>query len=436
VIGTRALRRPAIAGFVFAVSMIPSQAAAQPAPAANSCLACHTTQTDPRLAAPATLFTQPDIHRESGFACLDCHGGDASASDKTRAHDAGRGFKGKPRGQAVIATCARCHSDGEFMRRFAPRQRIDQAAEYATSVHGKLLAKGDTGVATCVSCHGAHGIRRVSDAKAPVFPTSVAATCARCHASAEHMKGYSQANGSPLPTNQLADYEKSVHYRALTKGNDLSAPTCNDCHGNHGAAPPGVGTVANVCGTCHAVFAEKFDTSVHKQIFDKGCVECHSNHAILQPSDEMLGTSGHGICTPCHTAGDKSDKGSVAAETMRGDIDRLKSGIDQSRALIDRVKNAGIEVSDQELALREAGTKLTLARTEMHAFDPQRLAPIVADGSRIVAGVDHAGQNGVAELRYRRRGLAWSLGAILLVVVGLVLKVRQIDRDNVERTGR
>ena len=57
---------------------------------------------------------------------------------------------------------------------------------------------------------------------------------------------------------QFADYQKSVHYAALTKGNDLSAPTCNDCHGNHGAAPPGVGSVANVCGTCHAVFAQKF----------------------------------------------------------------------------------------------------------------------------------------------------------------------------------
>ena len=96
-------------------------------------------------------------------------------------------------------------------------------------------------------------------------------------------------DGTPLPTNQLADYQKSVHYAALTKGNDLSAPTCNDCHGNHGAAPPGVGAVANVCGTCHAVFATKFATSVHSQIFDKGCVECHSNHAVLKPSDDMLG---------------------------------------------------------------------------------------------------------------------------------------------------
>src|SRR5207247_6431010 len=107
---------------------------------------------------------------------------------------------------------------------------------------------------------------------------------------------------------------------------------------------------------------------------------------------------------------------------------------DRSHELIGRLKNAGIEVSDQELALREAGTKLTLARTEMHAFAPQQLAPIVADGSRIVAGIDRAGQNGVGELRYRRRGLAWSLAAVLLVVVGLVVKVRQIDRRRVDQS--
>lgn len=402
-------------------------ARAQPGPRANTCLACHATQKDSRLAAPAVLFSQTDIHRESGFVCVDCHGGNGLAPGEAAAHDASQGFKGKPAGQAQIAACARCHSDGELMRRFSPRQRIDQATEYATSVHGQQLAKGDTNVATCASCHGAHGIRRVSDAKSPVFPTNVANTCGSCHADAVRMKRYTRADGTPLPTRQLADYRLSVHYRALTKGNDLSAPTCNDCHGNHGAAPPGVGAVTNVCGTCHAVFAQKFDTSVHKQIFDKGCVECHGNHAILQPSDEMLGTTGHGICAPCHTAGDASDKGSVAAEKMRTDIEHLKTGIEHSTALIAQVRDAGIEVSDQELALREARTKLTLGRTEMHAFDPALVAPIVADGSKIVEAVDRAGQNGVAELRYRRRGLAVSLGAILLVVIALALKVRQID---------
>jgi predicted CXXCH cytochrome family protein len=404
----------------------PSRAAAQPAPPENSCLSCHAALTDSRLAGPAALFSGVDVHRERSFGCVDCHGGDPANRDKARAHDAARGFRGAPKGQAQIAACARCHSDADLMRRYAPKQRVDQAAEYATSVHGKQLAAGHTNVATCASCHGPHGIRPVSDAKSPVFPTNVAATCATCHADPRHMAGYKLADGTPLPTTQLADYQKSVHFAALTKGNDLSAPTCNDCHGNHGATPPGVGAVTNVCGTCHAVFATKFQTSVHAQIFDKGCVECHSNHAVLRPSDAMLGSTGHAVCATCHSGAD--DKGAAAADTMHGQFEQLEAGIHRSAALIERVKNAGIEVSDQELALREASTKLTLARTEMHGFLPASVAPIIADGAKIVASVDAAGEKGAAELRFRRRGLAISLGAILLLVVALALKVRQIDR--------
>jgi hypothetical protein len=113
---------------------------------------------------------------------------------------------------------------------------------------------------------------------------------------------------------------------------------------------------------------------------------------------------------------------------MRGDIERLKTALDRSGASILQVKNAGIEVSDQQLALREAATKLTLARTEMHAFVPAQLSPIVTEAMSLVTAVDRAAENGAAELRFRRRGLFVSLGAILLVVVALGLKVRQIDR--------
>jgi hypothetical protein len=406
--------------------LAPSGATAQPAVAANACLACHGTLADPRLATPATLFSGTDVHRERGFGCVDCHGGDAAAGDKARAHDAARGFKGAPTGQAQIAACARCHSDATLMRRFAPKQRVDQAAEYASSVHGRQLAAGHGNVATCASCHGPHGIRLVSDAKSPVFPTNVAATCATCHADARHMAGYTLPDGAPLPTNQFADYQKSVHYAALTTGHDLSAPTCNDCHGNHGAAPPGVGAVANVCGTCHAVFATKFRTSVHAEIFDKGCVECHGNHAVLKPSDDMLGSTGHAVCGTCHSG--TGDKGAAAADRMRRGMDALKLGLATSGGLIARVGNAGIEVSNQELALTEARTKLTLARTEMHAANPAAVDSILTEGTAILANVDRAGRDGVAELQYRRRGLAISLGAILLLVVALVLKVRQIDR--------
>src|SRR4029079_19632127 len=164
--------------------------------------------------------------------------------------------------------------------------------------------------------------------------------------------------------------------------------TCNDCHGNHGATPPGVGAVANVCGTCHAVFATKFQTSVHAQIFDKGCVECHSNHSVLKPSDAMLGSSGGAICATCHSGA--ADKGAAAADTMHRQFTELEAAIAHSRSLLGRVQNAGIGVSDEELALREAATKLTLARTEMHGFDPARVAPIIAEGTGIVTTVDAA----------------------------------------------
>ncbi len=403
--------------------------AAQPAaaaPAVNTCATCHASLPDTRLAAPASAFSAADVHRDIGFTCADCHGGDRTAAEQDRAHDAARGFKGKPSGQAVIATCARCHSDAELMRKYAPRQRVDQASEYATSVHGKRLASGDTKVATCTSCHGAHGIRRVNDARSPVFPTNVATTCAACHASASHMAGYTLANKQPLPTNQFALYRQSVHYAALTKGNDLSAPTCNDCHGNHGAAPPGAGSVVNVCGTCHAVFAQKFSTSVHAQIFDRGCVECHSNHDVRQPSDAMLGADPKSLCSTCHSGAD--DKGAIAAGRMRGDIDRLKAALDHSSAAVSSLANAGMEMSAQELAIGTARTRLTLARTEMHTFDPARVTTVIADGMATLASVDAAGDAAAAELRFRRRGLAASLGAILLVVIALGLKIRQLDR--------
>src|SRR5204862_7993422 len=213
-------------------------------------------------------------------------------------------------------------------------------------------------------------------------------TCAKCHADPRRMDGYRLPNGSPLPVKQLADYKTSVHYAALTRGNDLSAPTCNDCHGNHGATPPGVGAVANVCGTCHAVFAQKFATSVHAQIFDRGCVECHSNHAVLKPSDAMLGADAKSVCATCHSGAD--DKGVLAATRMRGDIERLKAAVNRSDATVSSLNNAGMEMSAQALAVADARTRLTLARAEMHSFDPGHVTPVIGDGLKTIADVDTA----------------------------------------------
>jgi predicted CXXCH cytochrome family protein len=422
----RAVRIGRLALPLAAVLSASAVATAQTPRRANNCLTCHAQLSDARLSTPPTVFGGEDVHRTNGFTCVDCHGGNGDVPEAVRAHDRARGFRGAPHGSDQVAACARCHSDPDLMRRYAPRQRVDQAAEYATSVHGKRLAAGDAGVATCASCHGAHGIRAVRDAKSPVFPTNVATTCATCHADQKHMAGYKLADGKPLPTDQLTNYQKSVHYAALTTGGDMSAPTCNDCHGNHGAVPPGVGSVANVCGTCHAVFAQKFATSVHAEIFDKGCVECHSNHAVLKPSDAMLGATESAVCATCHSGPD--DKGAAAATSMRTAMDKLNGAVRKTTDVIAHVGNAGIEVSAEELKLSDARNHLTLARTELHAFNPAAVDSVIQAGLTIVADVDKAGERAMGELSFRRRGLALSLSAILFFVAALWLKIRQIEK--------
>ena len=191
---------------------------------------------------------------------------------------------------------------------------MDQVAEYATSVHGRRLREfNDPKVAVCVSCHPAHSIRPPSDPKSSVYPLHVADTCGRCHADAAYMAEYK------IPTDQLQKYKTSIHWKAMSAKGDLSAPTCNNCHGNHGATPPGVGWVGNVCGQCHAVTADLFKKSVHAKAFAEmgspGCATCHQNHAIHEPSDAMLGLGDKAVCSACHSQDDKGGKTAVEMRT-------------------------------------------------------------------------------------------------------------------------
>ena len=185
----------------------------------------------------------------------------------------------------------------------------------------------------------------------------------------------------------------------------------------------GVGAIANVCGTCHAVFATKFALSTHSQIFERSCVECHSNHEIAKPTDAMLGTDKTALCSTCHSEGDNGHK---AATMMRSEIEKLKEAIGRSQVRVASAENAGMEMGEQSLALREAANHLTLARTEMHAFDPKAVGTVLQEGLAITSKVDAAGQAALAEVSFRKTGLALSLGAILLVVVALGLKIRTL----------
>ncbi len=308
------------------------------------------------------------------------------------------------------------------MKKFNPSMRVDQLAEYRSSGHGRKLVQGDTAVAECASCHGAHGILSVKDSRSPVSTTKVAQTCNRCHGDAALM------GPRKIPSDVYARYSRSVHYRAREKG-DLSAPTCNSCHGNHGAVPPEVGSVANVCGTCHAVFADKFKLSPHWEPFKEmglpGCVTCHENHEIVAPTESFLSEGEAGKCGSCH---EKGSAGAKAAAKMRGELTRLSEETRAAREIVRTAAEAGMEVSRVSFDLGKADEALVQARTDVHLFRPAAVEKTASDGLAVARAARAKGLKALDERDFRRRGLFVSLGFIVLAVGALIFKIRDIDR--------
>ena len=393
--------------------------------AADSCLKCHAS-LDGDLKTAADKFPA-DIHAQSGLGCADCHGGDPNSDDYEASMSPRKRFKGHIARTAIPKLCASCHSDANFMLKYRPQQRVDQFAEYQTSLHGKRLAAGDEAVATCVDCHSVHDIRAVKDSQAPVYPPRLPDTCGKCHASKEHMAKYK------IETNQLAEYRTSVHWNALAKG-DLAAPTCASCHGNHGAKPPQVMSIANVCGTCHVLFAELYEKSPHQPVFAAmdagGCVVCHSNHGIKAPSVAML-QGPQAVCAQCHDAG---SAGGQAAAQIAGMLNQLAAALDRSDQILARARESGMEVSEALLRQAESRDDLVKAVVAVHAFDPAAVRALVQAGLAIAAGTYQSGASALKERDTRRLGLAISLITILIAIAGLWLAIRNLENRRAGET--
>jgi len=386
----------------------------------DSCLECHSMLTE-SLGVEKDKFAR-DIHGQKGLSCVSCHGGDPNKDDPAESMSPAAGFRGKISRKQVPDLCAKCHSDAAFMRTFNPALRTDQFAQYKTSIHGQRIAKGDERVAVCTDCHGLHETLAVKDSRSRVHPTNVAKTCSACHANPEHMKGYK------IPTDQFASYQASVHHDALMVRGDLSAPTCTTCHGNHGAAPPGLANVSNVCSTCHVFQAQLFETSPHKNAFQSmgigSCITCHSNHRITRPSDSFIGTSNTAVCITCHSDGDKGFQG---AQKMRAGLLQLEEAIGRSKDVLEHAEQSGMEVSQAKLEQNEAHDALTKARVTIHTFNPGKLQADIDAGLKVTEKTLQAGRKALAERDFRRKGLALALITIALVLAGLRMFIREIE---------
>ncbi len=377
--------------------------------APNTCVDCHNALggDNSRLVSE----WKGSIHGAKGVTCAGCHGGNPAVADMGEAMSQAAGFRGKPAHQEIPVFCARCHADPKLMRQYGIP--TDQFAQYQVSVHGRRLAeKKDANVAVCTSCHGTHDIKARTDPSASVYKTNVPKTCARCHGDATLMARYGRKS------DQYEKYLGSVHGKRLLEAGDTGAPNCADCHGTHGAAPPGVAEVANVCGQCHAQTQEYFTQGAHRFAAGKGtlkCVTCHENHEIDRPSDLLLESGEKGGCLSCHAANAVAGR---EARGIAGEIQALMSLNSQAGEALDKAENANISLPEERARLVANNTALVEARALQHAVSAKKVQDIIKPALATAKALKQAGDEAVERSRKQHAFLLW-MAAVLLAIASV-----------------
>ena len=247
--------------------------------ASASCLACHGEVSGELGASAHAALGKPD----NSETCMACHG------------DAHEVVKPSTRGRAL---CATCH-DGEVK-------------EFATSVHGRALARLNGDAPTCQSCHGpAHRVVTAAAPSSPVSKLNLPRTCGQCHSNPALAAKYLFTVAMPVEA-----YESSVHGRAVKAGK-MNAAACNDCHGVHDIlaandprSPIYKFRVASTCGKCHTEVLAQYQGSIHGRAIAAGvdsaptCTDCHGEHRILATTDPnspvYVANISRVTCSHCH----------------------------------------------------------------------------------------------------------------------------------------
>jgi formate dehydrogenase gamma subunit len=212
----------------------------------NSCVSCHTD-----IAA-----THPDDNRPvQPVNCAVCHPRQ-TASYGTSVH--GLALKA---GDKTTATCQDCHDSHDILPPTSPvsplyfsRQaetcgqcHVQEAADWAKSVHGKAVAADNRDAPTCTDCHSEHKIEALKGDSA----LKISDVCSRCHASVRLDSQYN------IPADRVKTYVESYHGLAAQYGSTVVA-NCASCHGYHKILPSSdpdsminTNNLVVTCGQCH-----------------------------------------------------------------------------------------------------------------------------------------------------------------------------------------
>ncbi len=185
----------------------------------------------------------------------------------------------------IAATCTKCHAQIEEVHRQV--------------IRGELWEKQAHVLPACVDCHQPHKIRKV-------FYTQGMADgdCLRCH---EQPDIRHSRDGRSLHVD-AAELTASRHSRVA----------CSQCHAEVNAThvrPCETITRKVDCTACHEAVGETFRASTHGQLLAKGdsnaptCIECHGQHGTrgrTDPKSATFATNVPGLCARCHREGQKA----------------------------------------------------------------------------------------------------------------------------------
>ncbi|MHB9130848.1 MAG: cytochrome c3 family protein [Armatimonadota bacterium] len=169
-----------------------------------ACKKCHTS-----LATALTDSVHDKADKQPGDhpTCVSCHGG--------LAHSIAKPAKLTP--LQKIELCSKCHADKELMGRYG---RTDAVEAYEATYHGRAILKlHKTEEATCVDCHGIHGVLAQSDPRSPTNPQHAAAICGKCHSGNSMNFAYSYATHMRMKVEKtLIDPAEQILYKLLKAG--------------------------------------------------------------------------------------------------------------------------------------------------------------------------------------------------------------------------
>ncbi len=369
-------------------------------PQADQCGTCHPE---------VRVQHRSSVHNQEAIGCVACHGGDPDTVSVERAHR-GTFRRGLGRGQ-IPELCAECHADPRQMRVY--NLPTDQYVLFQTSPHGLGLAKGDTRVAVCTDCHGTHDILRAENPESTTYVRNVPETCGRCHGDAGLMARYGKQ--ARIPDLYLG----SVHGRELMEKGNVNAPECSRCHGVHGAAPPGIGDVVKVCGSCHTAALRAFRSGPHAEALGEGgaCVSCHDSHDVQQAVRANVSA----VCSQCHD-GDSTglDVGSKITVLIRRAIEETE----KAQQLIESAAQVPLYVDDYTARLEEARTHLLEAEPATHSVTLETVQGFTRPARSIGEEIQAEITGELSDLRIRRIGLVifWFY---LVVTLGILLRQRR-----------